>query len=156
MIISLALGLIGLVAYGTSRVYAENNFNRHDSIIQKLVDRFGLDKGEVETVFDEIRGERQTEMQARFTERLDQTVAEGKITPEQKEAILQKKQEMQANRLGLKDLSLEERQIQRETHQKEMKAWAEENGLDLKDLFGGMGMRGEHLGGMKGNFGLNQ
>lgn len=139
-----ALVLAGLV--GVKTIQAEGNGN-YPPLIQKLVERFNLDANEVQEVFDEVREERHQEMQARMEERLNQAVEEGKITEEQKEAILAKKAEMQARGEELKDLSPEERKEAMEEHREEMKAWLEENGLDLGEFFGGFkGFHGPHFG----------
>jgi len=144
IISALALTLLGLVSYGTAKAYAQGGPNNHSTIIEKLVDRFGLNKEEVETVFEEVRQERQQQGQARFEERLSQAVEEGKITEEQKQAVIDKKAEMQADCQQLKDLSPEERKETMENHHQEMKTWVEEQGIDLTTLplFLGRGPRG--------------
>lgn len=143
IILALALGLLGVVGYGTAKAYAGDP-DKYPPIVQKLVERFGLNEDEVKAVFDEERTERQQQMQARFEERLNQAVSEGKITEEQKQAILAKKEEMQANFGQFKDLSPEERREKMEAHREEMKTWAEENGINLDSLpmFLGKGPRG--------------
>ncbi|MFC1711859.1 hypothetical protein ACFLZ1_04725 [Patescibacteria group bacterium] len=151
----LTLVIIGAVGFASTKAYANDN-GYYPPIVQKIAERFGLNQDEVETVFDEARDERRAEMQNRFQERLNQAVSDGKITIEQKEAILAKKAEMQERHEELKDLSPEERAEYKEAHQGELKAWAEENGIDLKDLFIGMGMRGGHFKGMKGGFGFHK
>lgn len=146
LIILAALGVIGSALYLSQPALAEGG-SGYSAIIQKLVERFGLDAGEVEEVFVEHRGEMRAEKQARLEERLDEAVAEGKITQEQREALEAKKAEMKENWEEMKDLSWEERKEVKSAHWKEMKAWAEENGIDMKELFGFMG------GFKKGHFG---
>lgn len=106
----IGLALLGFVTYSTTKAYAENGSSGYPPIIQKLVERFGLNEEEVKAVFDEEKTKRQQEMKVRFEERLNQSVSEGKITQEQKEAIMAKKDEMKANRGEFKDLTPEERQ----------------------------------------------
>jgi hypothetical protein len=50
-------------------------------------------------------------------------------------------EEMKPNQEEIQNLSQEERRAKREAHREEMKSWAEENGIDLKDLMpvGGQG-----------------
>lgn len=156
-----ALGLLSLVGYGTARAYASNP-DKYPSIIQKLVDKFGLNEDEVKAVFDEDRKGRQQGMQARFEEQkkemetrfeeqLNQAVADGKINEEQKQAILIKKEEMQADREELKNLSAEEKEERVKAHQQEMETFAQEIGIDselLSTFFGrgfGPGPRGRDL-----------
>ena len=55
---------------------------------------------------------------------------------------------MQTNHQDNQDLSIEERHSLRETHQAEMKSWAQENNIDMSLMmgFGGKGARGGQLG----------
>lgn len=118
--------------YGVKLIKADEADN-YPPIVQKLVDRFGLNENEVKQVFDETRQEKHEQMQARFEDRLNKAVEEAKITQEQKQLILDKKAEMQANP---------------KEHKGEMKTWLEEQGIDLKELFP-MGTKG----GFKKHFG---
>ncbi len=99
------------------------------SIIQKLIDKFGLNPDEVNQVLEEERAEREQQRQARFEERLGQMVEEGQITEEQKQAMLNKKAEMQE---------------ERGQHQEEMRKWAEENGIDWQPSGLGLGKGFRH------------
>jgi hypothetical protein len=144
--LALGVGLVGMTAILTRPVTADEGGPRH-SIIQKLVERFGLNADEVEEVFEEDREDRRAEGQARFEERLAEAVAEGELTEDQKAAIIAKRAEMEANRqeqrTEMAGLSQEERGQAREAHREEMEAkreeveaWAQENGIDLKYLIG--------------------
>ena len=116
----LALGVLTLAGiYGVKTIQAQDS-DSFPPIIQKLAERFNLNTDEVQQFFQENREEKHQEMQTRFEERLNQAVQDGQITEEQKQAILDKKAQMQA---------------QRETHRKEMKLWAEEQGIDFSGLF---------------------
>jgi len=148
-ILTLALVLLGVVGYGTAKAYAGEP-GGYPPIVQKLVERFGLNEDEVKAVFDEERTEHQAQMQARFEERLSQFVSDGKITEEQKQAILAKKEEMQGNREEFKDLSAEERKQKMEERRQEMQSWAEQNGIDVDLLPMVMGGGPGHRGGFGG------
>ncbi len=145
------LAIAGIL--GVSKTYAQDE--QPDSLIQKLVEKFNLNKDEVQAVFDEERSERQAENQARFEERLSQAVSEGKITEDQKNLILEKHKELQEERANeieeWKDLSQEERKEKMEQRREEMKSWMEENGidLDLMMILGGPG-HGRGPGGPEG------
>lgn len=130
----LGLALLGFVVYGTARAYAENESGGYPPIVQKLVERFGLNEEEVKNVFDEVREERRAEMQARLEDRLNKAVENGDLTEAQKEAILAKKEEMRGSRGELKDLSPEERRAKMQAHKEEMRAWAEANDIDLSQM----------------------
>lgn len=145
IISAIALAILSLVSVLGVRSVRADEKGVYPPIVKKLVERFNLNTEEVQQVFDEAREERQQEMQARFEERLNQAVSEGKINQEQKEAIIAKKDEMKANRGKFKDLAPEERHQNREAHRQEMETWAEENGIDL-DLVP-MLLGGGHRGG---------
>ncbi|MBU0618967.1 hypothetical protein KKD62_01900 [Patescibacteria group bacterium] len=147
IIFVLGLALVGFVAYGTTKAYAENESGSYPPIIQKLVERFGLNEEEVKVVFDETREKRRVEMQTRLENRLNEAIEGGDLTEAQKEAILAKKAEMQTNCGEFKDLSPEERQKKMQAHKEEMQTWAEANGVDLSQMHPLLG------GGRQGGFG---
>lgn len=125
-----------------------------ESLIQKLVERFGLNQDDVQAFFDEIRQEKQTEMQAKREEKLNEAVANRDITEEQKNLITAKQEEMRTEMESLRDqdLTQEQRKELREQHRTEMQTWAEENGINLESLRpeGGRGMRGGEGAGFSG------
>jgi hypothetical protein len=130
---------------------ANNNGDRQGTIIQKITERFNLNQSEVEEFFNQQRDERHQEKQAKAEENLNQAVADGKITEEQKSQILAKQEEFKNQRESSKDLSNEERKQKMTEHREEMKKWAEENGIDMKDIRGGEkgGLHGEGQKGQK-------
>src|SRR3989344_2094674 len=108
---TLIMGIIMLGLLSVSYASAQENTN-YPSIVQKLAERFNLNEADVEAVFDEERQDHYADMQARFGERLDDLVSEGKITSEQKQAIISKHEEIHNKILQLKDMSLEERKAE--------------------------------------------
>ena len=137
----IALALVIVLGVGIS--YAQANGNPGPgSLITKLVEKFNLDRSEVEQVFEENRAGKQAQIQARHQEMLEQAVEDGKLTEEQKNLLLEKRGEM---RKEMEHLSWEERQENRVKHRQEMQDWAEENGIDLSVLQGlgnGKGKKG--------------
>jgi predicted GNAT family acetyltransferase len=139
----------GLAGIG-SVLADEDESGRHSSIISKLVEKFNLSEDEVRSVFDEERDERQAQMKANREEKLNTLVSEGKLTEEQKNALLAKWEEEQAERgtgrgEGFKDMTKEERDAEMEAHRTEMDEWLEAQGIDksvLQELGPGMGMGG--------------
>jgi hypothetical protein len=159
--------VVSLALLGGGMVYAQSDQpdGSRTTIIDRLVERFGLNKNDVQQVFDKERSDRQAEMQAKFVEQLDKLVSDGKITTEQKEAILAKKEEMQAamqNNVGQRDpeefknltqeerkAEAENRKAEMETQQKALEQWSKDNGIDvqyLRLLDGGFGPMGGHRG----------
>ncbi len=108
------------------------------TLIQRMIDKFKLNSGEVEQVVEEVQTERQQEMRARREARLEEAVGAGVITGEQKQALLNKEDEWRQKQTQL----MEERQ-----------QWMDQSGIDFEKLvpyggFGGPGMGGK---GFKGH-----
>ncbi len=141
----LAFVLGGLIVFGVSKVQAENQQVKFPPIIQKLVERFGLKESDVQTVLNEVRRERQQQMQTRLEERLNQAVKDGKITESQKQAILAKHKELQEKRLQNKqdwqNMTPEQRRQAMQEQSQELKSWASQNNIDLEYFFGWGGMK---------------
>lgn len=111
----------------------------NQSVVDKLVERFGLNKDEVTGVFNQMHQERQQEKQTYMESRLEAAVKDGVITAEQKQTLLAKQAEMQQKQTQLRE---------------EMQKWMNESGIDFEKLspyrvgFGGRGFgRGHWLGG---------
>lgn len=127
-ILAISVLVVGILA--ATNVSAQDTAN-YPPIVQKIADRFNLNVSEVEQVFDEARDERRAEMYANFADRLDDLVSEGKLTETQKEAVLDKHEEVQDKMEALKDLAPEERREKAQAIHEEFKAWAEDQGIDL-------------------------
>ncbi len=127
----LSLFLIAAVV-GTGVVLAASN-DSYPPIVEKLAEKLNLKEDDVQSAFDEMKEEKQQEMQEKWEERLDEAVEDGKITEDQKEEILEKRTAIQ--------------QKQEEMHElkQELKSWADENDIDLREV---MGLA--YKGGLKG------
>lgn len=176
LISTIALGAVVISgAVGAQKVFADST-NNGLSVVERLSQRFNLKSDEVEQVFEEERTERQQERRQQQEEKLNQLVADGKITEDQKQLILSKCEEQQAEQEGnrgekrgtMKNLTNEERQAEmkarqseRDSHRQEMENWLKENGIDttlLSELgLGGFqgGTHGGGHGGMRGGAGFN-
>lgn len=125
------------------------------TLVQKIADKFNLNKEEVQKVFDEHRDEMQQKRQTKMDERLSELVKDGKLTNEQKTLILNKIKELQDKRESEKDslrnLTPEERKSKMEAARTDLQNWAKDNGIDLKYLWGGFGGHRFGHGGMMHN-----
>lgn len=130
----LSLAILGLAGGQTVKADVQKSRVQYPAVVAKLAERFDLNKDEVKAVFDEVKSERRQQMQARFEEKLNQAVENGRINEKQKQAILTKKKQMQGWRQNLEALSQTERREEIERRRMEMKSWAEEQGLDLKGI----------------------
>ena len=103
LIAALAIGTLmtaGALSIGQVKAEEANNY---PPIIQKLVERFGLNKDEVQTVFEEVRGQRREQMQGNREEKLNQAVSDGVISEDQKQALQTKREEMRQEREANRD-----------------------------------------------------
>ena len=132
IISTLALGAI--ITAGAIGVRSVNADDYSNPVIERLAERFELNEDEVQAVFDAVRDEKRVEMQVRFEEKLGELVSNGTLTEEQKQAFLNKKEEMRSEKGEYRDLSYEEKMELKESHNAEMQSWAEENGIDLSQI----------------------
>ncbi len=136
---------MSVLAFGTlitqNYASAQENTNPEATIVEKIATKFGLNKEEVQKVFDEQRAEMHTRMQQRNEDRLDQLVSDGKITDAQKALIQNKQQEHWAerenNKDSIKDKTPDQIKTEMEAKKAAIEAWAKENGIDPQYLFGG-------------------
>lgn len=131
----------------TNQVSAQN-FDK-DTMIQRLAQKLGLEESKVQNAMDQLRSERQSEMQKNLEAKLTTAVKDGKITESQKQAILAKHREMQEKHLKMRDefreMTPEQRREAKEKMREEMENWAKQNGLDLKEFLGVMGRHGMRM-----------
>lgn len=121
-------------AVGLNIAHAEDT-NTYPPLVQKLAERFGLNQSDVQSVFDEERADHHAQMQQNINDRLSQAVADGVLTEDQKNALIQK---------------FEEKQNEREQNHEEMQTWLKDQGIDMSKLgsyigFGGHGMGHWHM-----------
>ncbi|MBI5044426.1 MAG: hypothetical protein HZC02_00690 [Candidatus Levybacteria bacterium] len=138
-IVIAVITILGTGLFLSRPVFADDTaIDPVSSLVQKLADRFGLNKSDVKAVFDEHKKEMVDKMQDKNEERLSQLVTEGKITVEQKTLILNKMKELQdrreASKDSFKDLSADERKAKMQEQKTALENWAKENGIDLKYL----------------------
>jgi len=138
-------GLLAIGAIGVLPAAAQES-TTYPPIIQRLADRFGLSVEEIEEVFNEERAEHHAQMLQNFEDRLSEAVTDGSITEDQKQAILEKHEELQAKmeELRSQNLTPEEMHEEMRSYHEELKTWTESQGIDLP-FFGfmkGFGHRG--------------
>jgi hypothetical protein len=153
-----AVGVIAATVIGASVATADTS-DPQSSLVQKISDKFKLNKSEVQAVFDEHRSEKRAAHEAKFEKRLTQAVEDGKITEDQKSKILAKHKELAARfeseKDSLKDKSPEERRAAMQSLRTELEQWAKDNGIDTKWLKGFVvkGFKGGHGHGPGDHFG---
>lgn len=139
-----AVAVVGAGLWGVAQASAASSeSDPRDSLIQKLADKFKVDKSQVQAVFDEHRSERQAEMQAKYEDRLKQAVKDGELTQAQADKVLAKHNELKTKLEAAKDKTGTDRRDAMETIRDEAKKWADDNNIAAKWLLP-MGGRGGH------------
>lgn len=117
----LPMVVLSLVAIAGT-VYATGvsaSFGKGQEMTNQLAEKLGVEESKVESAMDEIRSEREAEVKAEQEERLQQAVDDGKITAEQKQALLDRQSAMEEAR---------------EARRAENQQWMEDNGFDEETL----------------------
>jgi len=130
-----AIALLGAVGYGATVAVAQEVGDDAHPFVQMLAERLGLDENEVEEALNEIKADKYAQMQERKEDRLLDAVEDGVITEEQRQALMEKHQEMWT-----------ERNREREEHREEMDAWFEGEDINHEELMEYMGGFGKHGG----------
>lgn len=115
-----AVGILGLGGASAASALSGTS-SSSDSLVDRLVEKFNLNKTEVQAVFDEEQKARTAERTAEQSERLQDAVDDGDITAEQKTKIEAKLKELQAAR---------------ETERTALEKWATDNKIDTQYLMG--------------------
>ena len=126
-----AVLITGAATYGINKVNAETNESDLPPMIQRLVEKFNLNKDDVTKFVNEERTTRQAEMQKKFEDKLTELVKNGKLTESQKTALIAKHNEMKANRQNIRNTTKEERHEKMEAERTAYEAWAKSQGIDL-------------------------
>ena len=113
----------------------DNSENGHPLFLERLAERFDLDIDEIMDFMKELREEKKIEMEAKFEEKLDKLVEDGDMTSTQKEAILEKKEEMEGFKEELEGMTVSEAREALKDMRLELKSWADDNDIELKYLF---------------------
>lgn len=127
--------ILSMTVVGGNNSYAQTTPSRQ-TIIDTLVSKFGLNKTEVETVFNDFQKQRQSDMATGFIDRLDQLVKDGKLTQAQSELILEKRTQMvaQKNDPSWRSLTPQLRRTKMVEQRTDLEKWASDNKIDLKYL----------------------
>jgi hypothetical protein len=144
------VGAAGLTATQAVSADTTDGASTKTSIVDKIATKFGLNKEDVQKVFDEDHATHDAERQAKQSERLQALVDKGVITADQKTKIETKLKELQATRESEKDsfktLTKDERRAKMDANKAGLEKWATDNGIDLTKLeglfMGGAGGRG--------------
>jgi hypothetical protein len=115
---ALVIVFLAFAAYGGSSAFAQS-VSDYPPIVQKISQRFNLKESDVEELFAQERADMWNNRRRSLSDSLDLAVKDGKITNEQKQMILDKKDAMRADM-----------EAERQTKKEELTAWMKDNGID--------------------------
>lgn len=144
-----SLAAVTVIAFAGSAAVLADSENQGGALADKIATKFNLNKEDVQATIGEHRGQKGANRGVRQEANLSAAVQEGKITEEQKQALIAKYKEVAGERGSRQGSSQEERDAARAEHRAGMESWAAENGINLDDLHEGMekgGPRGERKG----------
>ncbi len=142
---------------GVGLASAQSSTTGTGGLVDKIAQKFNLNKADVQKVFDEDRAVHQAEHEQKENERLDQAVKDGKITQAQEDLIKAKVKELQAKREAardaMKDKTKAERKATMDAERTDLEKWAKGNNIPAEYLlFGPHGHGGPgHDGGVPGD-----
>lgn len=136
----IALTIVG-VAHAESNLVSENN--PMSDLVNAIAQKFNLNATDVQQVFDEQRTQREAQRQERmaeidarrkqeFTDRINQAVTDGKLTQEQANKILAKRDELKTQR----NVNREEMRTKMDS----LRQWMVDNNIPQEYMFMGFGM----------------
>ncbi len=124
----MAIGLIasGAIAWKTGIASASFGGSK-DEMAKNLAAKLDIDQNKVENALGDIQTERQAEMKQKMkdsrAEELTKAVADGVLTEDQKNQLLEKQSQHQAEQSALRD-----------KHRAEMEQWLKDNNIDSTKL----------------------
>lgn len=148
-LLPVVLAAVVLGGLGVFNVQAAEPTTFQTSIVKRIAEKFNVSESEVQEVFDEERTTRENEMKKNTETKLSQAVADGKITEKQKKLILNKMEELKANResdmKNFKNMTDEERHAAMEKKRTDLQTWAEQNGISQEYLMMGGHGKGKFM-----------
>lgn len=142
--IASAVTAIGLAAAVGTGVVSAQSQSSGTGLVDKIAQKFNLNKADVQAVFDQNRKDHEAQRQQDMKSKLDQAVKDGKLTQDQEDKLVAKFKEMDSYRDSLKDKTEDERHTAMKTKMDEFKQWLKDNNIseDLVRLGGPHGHGG--------------
>ncbi len=124
------VGLLGVSAHAATT-------DPQSSLADRIAKKFNLKSDDVKNVIEEEHQARQSEREAKLSERLQKKVDDGTITADQKTKLEAKLKELRTKREAEHEANKsskptrEDMKSKMETERAELKTWASQNGIDL-------------------------
>lgn len=138
-----SIGAAGLG--GSALVNAQTSTSGADSLVAKIAQKFNLKTEDVQAVFNEDRTAKENERQAEAEKTLAQAVTDGRLTAEQKDKIVAKQKELQAQHAAdqtameskteaERDAAMEAKKTEMDAKRTELTKWAADNNIPTEYL----------------------
>jgi polyhydroxyalkanoate synthesis regulator phasin len=134
--------VVGLSSLGVAGLASAATDTGSSTLVDKIAQKFNLNKDEVQKVFDEQHEVRRAEMRQKRTDTIARAVKDGKISQEKADQLTAKLKELESFMDGLKDKTHQERHEAMKTKMDELRNWADENGIPDSLLRGPRGGHG--------------
>jgi gas vesicle protein len=133
-------GVAGVGLASADTLSTNTSSSSSSSIVDKLADKFHLNKSDVQAVFDEDHAAHRTQMEADQKQRLADAVADGKLTQAQADHITSVMNDINTL-MGDADPRSQSQTVHDQIKLKmdDLHQWAEDNNIDMKYV---MGMHG--------------
>ena len=151
-----AIVIGGAAIFGAAGAQAQGFGGGNTNFVAALAAKLGIGQDKVQSAMDSVRTDQQAKAQKNFEDRLTKAVKAGTITEAQKKLILDKHNELKANRdkQDKTAMTMEQRRAAAEKMRTDLEAWAKQNNIDLQNFFGGRGVGGGMGKGMRGGGGM--
>jgi hypothetical protein len=129
------LTFLALAVFESGKIYAQTPA-KQQTLIDMLSTKFGLKKTDIQSVFADFQKQRQLDMMANFSTKLDQLIKDGKITSAQKDLIVNKRTEIinQKQSSDWQNLTSQQRKDKLTQLRTDLAAWAKSNNIDAQYL----------------------
>ncbi|MGE5041505.1 MAG: hypothetical protein ACM3IJ_01235 [Candidatus Levyibacteriota bacterium] len=154
--LAMLFSFMGSALLVTAPAYAQgtntnNNSNFFSGLIHFIAQKFGLDQNQVKAAVTQYHTEKKANALQNFQKtekaRLDKLVSSGKITPAQETAVIGELAALRSKYSLNGNLTPRERRENLQSFQNDLKAWAQNQNINLQYIEPGYGMgRGMHKG----------
>lgn len=124
------IALVGTIGMGTVSASSPAG----NTIAKRIATRFNLNENDVQAVLEEVRNEQHEIRLLEMENLLTQAVEDGVLTEEQRDELIAIRTSFHNSREEMAEMTQEERRAAMDAHRDMMKAWAEENDIDLREL----------------------
>ena len=137
-----AAAVIAAGGYGVAQVSAASTPSTGQTLAQRIASTFGLDQSKVQGVIDQYKGDKQAQAETKYEAMLSQAVTDGKITGDQKTAILAEHNKLMGELQAAAGKTGTDRRTAMQQVRTEAETWAKQNNVPARYLLAPRPFRG--------------